>query len=97
MYGYEMWRNVRRVTRYHFMSDPSETFCQARRQQSVHASLVRELKERREFSTSMGEFNTVQSGRSGVLAAGSESLQFFHKHFGDNAVQKLEGSQRGKK
>ena len=79
------------------MSDSSGTFCQARRQQSVHASLVRELKDCREFPTQMGEFNTVQSGRSSVLAAGSESLQFFHKLFGDNAVQKLEGSQRGKK
>ena len=70
----------------HSVSDLLGNFCQARRQQSVHTSLVLGLKERRGFSTLMGELNTVQPGQSGVLAPGSESLQFLHKLFGDKAV-----------
>ena len=79
------------------MSDPLGTFCQAGHQQSVHASLVRKLKQSREFSTLIDELNTVQSGRSSVLAAGSEPRQFLRELFSDNAVQKLEGPQRGEK
>ena len=84
---------------------PDITSCQIRREHSVKPDinnrymllLVRKLKQSREFSTLIDELNTVQSGRSSVLAAGSEPRQFLRELFSDNAVQKLEGPQRGEK
>ena len=51
----------------------------------------------RETSPPVDDHNTVQPGRTGLLAAGSEPCQFLHKPFGDGTIKKSEGFQRGEK
>ena len=89
---------IRRPVRFLLMSAPFVDPYLSESQQINGRYMFPELPNgicTRKLSIFVGDHNTIQPGRSGVLPVGSKACQLLHKLFSDHTIPKFKSFQRG--